>query len=95
LAVRIRHAEPKVIISASCGLEPNRIVEYKPSVDEAIKLAGMEVKSLVLQREQWQGKINPGDLLWQEEVAAAAPHDCVPLEASRRVYSILWEVTRW
>ena len=71
LAVRIRHAEPKVIISASCGLEPNRIVEYKPSVDEAIKLAGMEVKSLVLQREQWQGKINPGDLLWQEEVAVA------------------------
>jgi len=86
LAVRIRHAEPKVIISASCGLEPNRIVEYKPSVDEAIKLAGMEVKSLVLQREQWQGKINPGDLLWQEEVPAAAPHDCVPLEANEPLY---------
>merc|ERR1719150_371537 len=86
LAVRIRHAEPKVIISASCGLEPNRIVEYKPSVDEAIKLAGMEVKSLVLQREQWEGKMNPGDLLWQEEVAAAAPVDCVPIEANEPLY---------
>lgn len=67
LAVRIRHAEPKVIIytiiipiiiiiipkviiSASCGIEPNRIVQYKPSVDEAIRLAGADnVKSLVLQ----------------------------------------------
>ena len=49
LAVRIRHAEPKVIISASCGIEPNRIVQYKPSVDEAIQLSGGNVKSLVLQ----------------------------------------------
>ena len=68
LAVRIRHAEPKVVISASCGIEPNRIVQYKPSVDEAIRLAGGNVKSLVLQRDQWKGEMNPGDLLWQEEV---------------------------
>ena len=54
-----------MIISASCGIEPNRIVEYKPNVDEAIRLSGLEVKSLVLQREESPAPLNPNDLVWQ------------------------------
>ena len=86
LAVRIRHAQPKVIVSASCGLEPGRVVQYKPSVDQAIALAGGGVKSLVLQREQWPGELLPGDLLYQEEVEGALAHDCVPVEANEPLY---------
>ena len=55
----------QMIISASCGIEPNRIVEYKPNVDEAIRLSGLEVKSLVLQREESPAPLNPNDLVWQ------------------------------
>ena len=49
VAVRIKHCQPKVIISASCGLEPGRVVQYKPNVDEAIRLSGGPVASLVFQ----------------------------------------------
>ncbi|MFK7901424.1 MAG: propionyl-CoA synthetase [Nitratireductor sp.] len=53
LATRIDDCEPKMIISASCGLEPNRVVEYKPLLDEAIKLATHKPSStLILQREE-------------------------------------------
>ena len=86
LAVRIRHAQPKVVVSASCGLEPNRVVEYKPAVDEAIRLAGGGVASLVLRREQWRGEMAPGDLDWHEEVDRAHPHDCVAVEANEPLY---------
>ena len=54
-----------MMISASCGLEPNRIVQYKPNVDEAIRLSGLPVKSLVFQREEWQADIKSSDLVWQ------------------------------
>ena len=88
LAVRIRHCEPKVIISASCGIEPGRVVQYKPNVDEAISLAEAEssVKSLVYQREQAPASLNPGDTVWQEAVPASAPHDCVPVSSDHPLY---------
>ena len=88
LAVRIRHCEPKVIISASCGIEPGRVVQYKPNVDEAIRLAEAEssVKSLVYQREQAPASLNPGDTVWQEAVPASAPHDCVPVSSDHPLY---------
>ena len=88
LAVRIRHCEPKVIISASCGIEPGRVVQYKPNVDEAISLAEAEssVKSLVYQREQAPASLNPGDTVWQEAVPASAPHDCVPVSSEHPLY---------
>ena len=66
LAIRIRHTEPKVIISASCGIEPGKIVKYKPNVDEAICLAGGSVKSLVFRRDQCLADITEDDLVWQE-----------------------------
>jgi len=86
LGVRITHAQPKVIISASCGIEPGRIVKYKPNVDEAIRLAGGNVKSLVLQREQCLADITQNDLVWQDEVPGAVPHDCVPVDANDPLY---------
>ena len=88
LAVRIRHCEPRVIISASCGIEPGRVVEYKPNVDEAIRLAGAEarVRSLVYQRAQAPARLGPGDTVWQEAVAGARPHDCVAVTSDHPLY---------
>ena len=88
LAVRIRHCEPRVIISASCGIEPGRVVEYKPNVDEAIRLAGAEarVRSLVYQRAQAPAQLGPGDTVWQEAVPGARPHDCVAVTSDHPLY---------
>jgi len=86
LAVRIKHAEPKVIISASCGIEPGRIIKYKPNVDEAIRLAGGNVASLVFQREECLADITDNDQVWQDCVPGAVPHDCVPVDANDPLY---------
>ena len=86
VAVRIKHCQPKVIISASCGLEPGRVVKYKPNVDEAIRLSGGEVGSLVYQRSQYPGEVGPRDTVWQEAVPGAPAHDCVPVTADHPLY---------
>ena len=54
-----------MIISASCGIEPNRIVKYKPNVDEAIRLSGLEIKNLVFQRDECIADIGKNDIVWQ------------------------------
>ena len=88
LATRIEDAKPKVIISASCGLEPGRIVHYKPLLDAAIDLSPHKPDAcLILQREQATCDLTSGrdhDLL--EAEAAAAPHDCVPVKATDPLY---------
>ncbi len=88
LATRIEDAKPKVIISASCGLEPGRIVHYKPLLDAAIDLSPHKPDAcLILQREQAPCDLTAGrdhDLL--EAEAAAAPHDCVPVKATDPLY---------
>ena len=88
LAARIEDATPKVIISASCGLEPGRIVEYKPLLDRAIALSPHKPDAcLILQRPQCPIELTPGrdhDLL--EAEAAAAPHACVPVLATDPLY---------
>ncbi len=88
LATRIEDAKPKVIISASCGLEPGRIVHYKPLLDAAIDLSPHKPDAcLILQREQAPCELTAGrdhDLL--EAEAAAAPHDCVPVKATDPLY---------
>jgi len=86
LAVRIRHCEPTVIISASCGIEPGRVVQYKPNVDEAIKLSGGQVKSLVYQRDQALANINDNDTVWQDAVPGCPAHDCVPVSSDHPLY---------
>ena len=88
LAVRIDDCTPKVIVCASCGIEPGRIVEYKPLVDEAFELAQHAPDaSIVLQRSQAQAAMIAGrDVDWADVVPAATPRDCVPVEATDPLY---------
>jgi propionyl-CoA synthetase len=88
LAVRIDDARPKVIVSASCGIEPGRLVAYKPLLDEAIAMAKCKPERCVmLQRPELAAALVPGrDLDWEELVAGAAPADCVPVAATDPLY---------
>lgn len=88
LAVRIDDSTPKIIVSASCGIEPNRIVEYKPLLDEALRLANHKVPScIVLQRDACIAALTPErDLDWMAAVAHASPVDCVPLKSTDPLY---------
>lgn len=92
LATRIDDAKPKMILAASCGIEPNRVVAYKPLLDEAISLSSAPPASvLVLQRAQAQAAMTPGrDHDWAEAVAAAKAAgrkaDCVPVAATDPLY---------
>jgi propionyl-CoA synthetase len=88
LASRIDDAKPKVILSASCGLEPNRIVQYKPLLDEAISLADYSPQNtLIFQRPQLISTLQPErDLDWDVTVEAAPEVDCVPVEATDPLY---------
>ena len=88
LAVRIDDALPKVIVSASCGIEPGRIVDYKPLLDDAIDLATHKPqKCIIVQRAARQAELVAGrDLDWKEQMQAATPHDCVPVAATDPLY---------
>jgi propionyl-CoA synthetase len=88
LATRIDDSKPKVVISASCGLEPGRVVAYKPLLDAAIDLAGFKPqRCIVLQRGQARAELRPGrDLDWEEAVANAKPAPCVPVAATDPLY---------
>lgn len=88
LAVRIDDAQPKVIVSASCGLEPGRTVAYKPLLDGAIELASHKpLRCVVFQREQEVASLIPGrDIDWNDAMDAAMPHDCVPVAATDPLY---------
>jgi propionyl-CoA synthetase len=88
LAVRINDAKPKMIVSASCGIEPGRVVAYKPLLDQAIELADFKPEHcIILQREMERAPLLPGrDLDWEEAAAAAAAHDCVPVAATDPLY---------
>ncbi|MDM8518416.1 propionyl-CoA synthetase [Anaerolineales bacterium HSG6] len=88
LATRIDDAEPKAIVSASCGIEPNRIVEYKPLLDEAIEIADHKPGTcVILQRPQVTASMVDGrDIDWEQAVASAEPVDCVPVAATDPLY---------
>jgi len=88
LATRIDDAKPKVMVSASCGIEVSRVIEYKPLLDEAIEHASHKPEhTIIFQRPQVQAAMQPGrDLDWNEAVAAAEPAECVPLEATDPLY---------
>ena len=88
LAVRINDCSPRVIVSASCGIEPGRIVEYEPLVSEALQLASSEVNAcIVYQRAQCQWPINETrDRDWDSAMAAATPSDCVPVRSTDPLY---------
>ncbi len=88
LAVRIDDCNPKVIVSASCGIEGIRVIPYKPLLDEAIALAGSKPKAcIILQRSLEECALIPGrDVDWNEAVNLAEPHDCVPVAATDPLY---------
>ncbi len=88
LAVRIDDATPKAIIAASCGLEPGRVVPYKPLLDEAIEIANHKIDfTLILQREE-----HPCDLIadrdfdWHAAQDGVTPANCVPVSGDHPVY---------
>ena len=88
LAIRIDDAKPKVIVSASCGIEPGRVVPYKPLLDGAIELAKHKPdKCIILQRAMEEAPLTAGrDLDWKDAMDAAEPHDCVPVAATDPLY---------
>ena len=87
LAVRIDDATPKAIIAASCGLEPGRVVAYKPLLDGAIEMATHKPDvCVILQREQATAEMGARDVDWREIAAAASPIDCVPVEGTHPAY---------
>ncbi|MEZ9531747.1 propionyl-CoA synthetase [Vibrio lentus] len=88
LAVRIEDAEPKVLITASCGVEINKVLPYKPMVDRAIMDSRWKPeKVVVFQREQSLAELNnERDVLWQQAVNDALPHSCVPVLATDPLY---------
>ncbi|MDP6426541.1 MAG: propionyl-CoA synthetase [Alphaproteobacteria bacterium] len=88
LAVRIDDCAPRVIVSASCGIEGMRVIAYKPLLDEAIELAAHKPEScIILQRPEERATLVAGrDTDWREAVSAAKPHDCVPVAATDPLY---------
>ncbi len=88
LAARIDDAKPKVVVSASCGVEVNRIIPYKPLLDEALRIATHKPqRCVVLQREMERAELVAGrDCDWDEVIEAAKPHECVPVPATDPLY---------
>ncbi len=90
LASRIADAKPRAILSASCGLEPGRVVPYKPLLDAAIALSPHKPEfCLIEQRAALRAELVPGrDEDFAEAEAAGVPHDCVPVAATDPLYII-------
>jgi len=87
LATRIDDAQPKVIVAASCGLEPGRVVEYKPLLDAAIASAAHKPAAcVVLQRPEALANMGVLDVDWEEALVDAQPRDCVSVAATDPLY---------
>ena len=88
LAKRIDDAEPSLILSASCGIEPSGVIDYKQLLDQALEIADHPVAHcIILQRDTQRCEcLPPRDQDWQEAVASAAPADCVPVDANHPLY---------
>ncbi len=88
LAVRIEDATPKVVVSASCGIEAGRVILYKPLVDAAIEESTHKPEHcLVLKRPQAEAQLVAGrDVDWASATAAASPVDCEPVGATDPLY---------
>ncbi len=88
LAVRIDDCKPKVIVSASCGHEPNRIIEYKPLLDKAIEIAKHQVKKcIIFQRDSLKAQLKPSqDLDWSELIKDAFLAKPIEVDATDPLY---------
>lgn len=88
LAVRIDDAKPKALITASCGIEISKVIEYKPMVDKAIAMSKHAPSSVVLlQRPECQASMIEGrDVDWHAAIAEAETSECVPVKGSDPLY---------
>jgi propionyl-CoA synthetase len=90
LATRINDAKPKVIVSASCGIEINRVIKYKPLLDEAIKMSHQDSQPktcVIYQRPMEKAPLISGrDHDWGELMAKAKPAECVPVKSTDPLY---------
>jgi propionyl-CoA synthetase len=88
LAVRLNDATPKVLLTASCGIEVNRVIEYKPIVDAAIDMAQHKPDHcILLQRPESEASMQAGrDVDWDQALGAAEPVDCVPVKGTDPLY---------
>jgi len=87
LSARIDDAQPQVIVTASCGIEPTRTVEYKPLVDAAIEMSAHPVERVVvLQRPQVTASMGPRDIEWDAVLTTAQPVEPVPVTATDPLY---------
>ncbi len=87
LAVRIDDAQPSALVSASCGIEGQRVVEYKPLLDKAIELSSHDPgPSIVFQRPQAEASMTERDVDWAQAMADAEPTECVAVQATDPLY---------
>ena len=87
LAVRIDDATPKAVIAASCGIEPGRVVAYKPLLDEAIATARHKPDfSVILQRAQLAVDLGENEHAWEDFIKNAAPASCTPVGGADPLY---------
>ncbi|RUO67229.1 acetate--CoA ligase [Idiomarina ramblicola] len=87
LAVRIDDAAPKLIVTASCGIEGDKVLPYKPIVDKALAEAQHQPRTIVFQREQCQAEIREGrDTDWEQALSQAKPIEALPLPATHPLY---------
>jgi propionyl-CoA synthetase len=88
LAIRIDDAKPRIVVSASCGIEVKRVIEYKPLLDRAIAMAAHKPeRCIILQRPLARASLAAGrDVEWDDAVAAAPSAECVPVGATDPLY---------
>ncbi|MAI02522.1 MAG: propionyl-CoA synthetase [Rickettsiales bacterium TMED254] len=88
LSSRIDDVAPKLIISSSCGIEPNKIIDYKKILDKAIKLSGHKpLKQIIYQRNTFKCLLNqPGDLDWNNFIDLKKTIDCYPVSSNHPLY---------
>ena len=88
LASRIDDSKAKIIVSASCGYEPGRVVEYKPLLNKALDLANHKPnKCIIFQREKNKAKLNPKmDITWEDSLKNAKSQDCVEMKSTDYAY---------
>ncbi|GHE19505.1 propionyl-CoA synthetase [Halomonas urumqiensis] len=87
LAVRIEDAAPKVVVAASCGVEVDRVIPYKPIIDQAmVQSTHRPDACVILQRQQQPAELGPIDHDWAALVEQAAPADCVPVKGCDPLY---------
>ncbi|XP_033177272.1 acyl-CoA synthetase short-chain family member 3, mitochondrial [Bombus impatiens] len=88
LAVRINHAKPKVVIAASCGLEPSKIVKYTDMLNSAMKIISVKrPRCIVFQRRNiWQSALSEDQYDWDDVMNRSKPRACQPVEANAPLY---------